>query len=537
MAAPPAKAGGSGEFVVATTTTVDLAGPGAVVLGAALMADVEVVTADGSAAAGSVKVRVDGQVVGSLPLDSSGVISLGLPLNAVGGHTVDASFAPANPTVQKASSSDPATYTVTKADTRLQASIAETVPYQGGVLSVAVSAVDSRAVAAGTVEVREGNVSRGIVVLDEGGTGSMSVAGLAPGPHTLDLVYGGDGRTWESAETVRFTVSKATTRVRAEVQADGEMGAPAEVVPYGTGQVAIEAVGLDGEVVPSGMVVVSENGTGRSNAILDPAGRSSVQLDGYAPGTHTLDLDYLGDTLSGPSSTSVTFTIGEISKAASTTSLELQFQRTLPRGAASSGAAASQSLGETTVSAVATVASPGGVPDGRVSVFVDGKAVSTQAAGTGGVSVQLPAAMVRAPGEHTVMARYLGSSTQEPSVSETLTYTGTGEPDPAAKATSRLTAALKALRKHRVRVTASVTSSRLLSGQVQVLVANPRRPETMKVLGSAVIRTTAQAGRIGRVRVVLTTPALAKGVRTLAVRYLGSAEVSASAATAKVRIR
>jgi hypothetical protein len=55
------------------------------------------------------------------------------------------------------------------------------------------------------------------------------------------------------------------------------------------------------------------------------------------------------------------------------------------------------------------------------------------------------------------------------------------------------------------------------------------------VLGTAVVRGS--GGGTGRARLVHATPALGKGVRTLTVRYLGSKTVSASATTAKIRIR
>jgi hypothetical protein len=96
------------------------------------------------------------------------------------------------------------------------------------------------------------------------------------------------------------------------------------------------------------------------------------------------------------------------------------------------------------ITAIATVAVPqspgvpgaaGTAPDGRVTFFLDGKAISTQSAAAGTVEVDLPAEAVRAAGEHTLVARYLGSSTQEASASQPTTYTGTGDDD--APATGR----------------------------------------------------------------------------------------------------
>jgi hypothetical protein len=131
----------------------------------------------------------------------------------------------------------------------------------------------------------------------------------------MALEYPGDARSGASSTSVRFAVAKVPSRVQASVAA---------TVPFNGGSLSVDVAALDSAPVSSavamaGKVVVSENESPRQRVVLDGDGRAVLSLAGLAAGTHTLDLDYLGDELTDPSSTSTTFTVGQVSKAATVT--------------------------------------------------------------------------------------------------------------------------------------------------------------------------------------------------------------------------
>jgi len=335
--------------------------------------------------------------------------------------------------------------------------------------------------------------------------------------------YLGTGVLNASSQERTLEVVKAATKIEATTP-QGEVD-PGAVVP-------VTVTSQGSPVVPDGAVRVSESGNALGQVELSAGTAPGSAIGsltvgaGWTPGPHTLDLAYAEGSTTRASTGQVTIVVkaptAPPGKAVSTTSLTLDRDTTTVGGPA--------------VTATATVAVTGGAaPDGQVSVVVDGAVVATKPAGAVPVAFALP---VDRAGSHSVQVRYAGSATQAPSESAVRTYAVT-EPVAAAAVASTVKAAFKKAKKHRLKVTATVTSTQPVTGKIQVVQTvkvpgkkGKKGTTRQKVVGTATIKKVSAT-----VKVVITTKALTKGRQTLTVRYLGSPTVLAAARTYKVRVR
>lgn len=335
-----------------------------------------------------------------------------------------------------------------------------------------------------------------LVELEDDGTATLDLATDVIGTVAVKAYYLGDGfRKPSTSEFVRYDVTKVPTAIAVD-------GAGGELVPGSDLTVTVSAIGS--AKVPSGRVTVREGATDLP-ALQLAGGKATLSLTGLAPGSHTLDLAYVGDAELDASSLQVTVVIKPL---ATTTSLAVDLPTTTANGAA------------VTATAQVKVARDA-VPTGSLKVEVDGVVIATQPAGNAPLKVALPIDKV---GAHKVLVRYAGGPTEADSVSAEGTYEVT-------KAPSTLSAKLKKLKGRKFRVTATVTSPMPVTGTVQVMARQGKKGK-LKAVGAAVVKKVGTT-----VQLVITTKALAKGKRPLTIRYLGSTSVLAASKTYTVRVR
>jgi hypothetical protein len=163
----------------------------------------------------------------------------------------------------------------------------------------------------------------------------------------------------------------------------------------------------------------------------------------------------------------------------------------------------------------ATGSAAGG--SGTVTVSAGSRTLGTTTVTRGSGVFRLPADL--APGTHVLTASYAGSTTHTPSDSQP---TAVRVVAPAVPATSRVTGTVRRTGRT-LRVTATVVSSRPVTGRVQVL--DGRRVVRALSLG---------AGARGRLSATLR--GLKPGRHVITVRYLGSREVRASSRAFRVTV-
>ena len=322
--------------------------------------------------------------------------SLGL-----GTHTVEASYGGAT---LLAPSQDSIVQTVNQASSATTLSYSGSFAYGQPLTLTAAVAGQSPAYGrpTGNVTFYDGTSVLGTVAIAAGTTSTNAATlflptGLAVGTHTLSAVYGGDTNFLGSTSA---TISKTVAAVTSTTQ----LTASANPVTAGTtvtftAKVSEYTTGTKLATLPTGTVTFSDGSTVLGTIPLDATGTAQCSTSFTVAGSHTIVASYSGDSIYGPSST----TLAEMVQA--TTAMQLI-----------SSANPSVYSQPVTFTAAVTTADPvltsGGTP---ASATVGGTVTFTVDQGTP-VSVTLSGGKATFTtyslglGTHSVVAAYAGTS-------------------------------------------------------------------------------------------------------------------------------
>ncbi len=243
------------------------------------------VTGTGAQPGGSVVLKSDGAVLGTIPLDASGNGSFTTSALSASAHTVTATYAgDANHT---GSFCQPLAITVTQA-------VSKTLLSSGANPSVILAPVTLYATVTGTgvppggtVTFSDGANTLGIAVLDAAGQASLTVNSLFVGTHALTAAYGGDS-------THGSSVSLALQQV--VIQAPTTTSLVSSRNPAAVGDAINFTVNVTGVANPSaGTVALRDGGTVVASGSLSAAGSLTFSVSTLSSGSHTLTAVYAGD--------------------------------------------------------------------------------------------------------------------------------------------------------------------------------------------------------------------------------------------------
>ncbi|MBM7516007.1 Ig-like domain repeat protein [Nocardioides nitrophenolicus] len=287
----------AGTAVVATTTTLtSSANPSTYGEGVRFRASV---TAEGDTPAGTVQFSVDGQDLGGPVAVEDGVATSPLVDSAEpGDHTVIASFDAAP---GFAGSGDLLTQSVqTGAATVSVTSSAPTSGVGEGVRFTAEVSSDTGLAPTGVVQFSvDGHPVGAAVTLVDGVATSALLADLAPGSHTVGVLYSGDLRYGAGTASLTQVVGVIATTTGLALDRDFSV--------YG------DAVTLTATVTPAegrlgaptGTVTFTENGQVVATATLAPGANdtavATATVSGLGAGSHAIKAQYAGTNRFGPS--------------------------------------------------------------------------------------------------------------------------------------------------------------------------------------------------------------------------------------------
>ena len=263
-----------------------------------------------------------------------------------------------------------------------------------------------------------------------------------------------------------------------------------------------------GGPTPTGSVTVKEGATLIGNGTLGADGKATVPLPAdLAVGAHTLDLSYSGDDNYAAGTGQATATVAKAT-GATVTGTHNPEPSTFGTGS----------------TMTVHVTSPAGTPTGSVVVKEGGTTLGAGPLVSGSATVTLPASL--AVGVHSLTLSYGGDSSFEAS---TGAATATVVKAPVKSTTTTATADPKKIQRGQsFDVTATVTASGATpTGTVQVL-------RGTKLLGSGTLGTD------GKVTITISkkmSKKLKKGTNVLTVKYLGTADFTASEATVTVKVK
>ncbi len=347
-----------------------------------------VATVTPSGATGTVTFAEGATTLGTVPVTAGGTATYGFIARSlsVGDHTLTLSYS-GDATTRPSTST--VVVTITKSTSTVTGTAADFAWGQAGSVVATVASADATGMVQlydGTTKLGEGTVS--------GGTATIALAAksLSVGAHALTLKYLGDTNHEPDEGPVSVTVTKAATATTATAT-------PASVVQdSGTSAIAV-AVTASG-FVPTGSVSAWQGATELATATL-VNGQASLTVGPFATtGDKSIEVRYAGDGNATASTSTVTVTVTAkpapqpIATTVSGTTTPITY-----------GAAGSVTI------AVAPSAATGQVEllNGTTSL-----GTATLAGGTAAIGVPAKALEV---GTHTLVVRYLGSSTHNASQS------------------------------------------------------------------------------------------------------------------------
>ncbi len=266
-------------------------------------------------------------------------------------------------------------------------------------LQATVSAVGEPGTPSGSVELFDGVTSLGIAPLDGTGVGTITVASLAAGAHTLTAVYQPDAGYAPSTSTpVAHTVDPAATTT--VLTSSGSPTTGGAIVTF---DVAVTAAGT----TPTGTVDLRDGATTIATLPLDGAGTATYSTGSLTGGHHDLTAVYAGDANHDGSTSAV---LGHDVVDASATTL------TGPAGPTTFGTDASFDV---------TVAPVGGGPTPTGAVVLREGATTLDTAPLDASGHATLTVSTLGSGAHAITATYAGDAFNGPSTSNVVTHTVT----------------------------------------------------------------------------------------------------------------
>ncbi len=315
---------------------------------------------------------------------------------AVGTHQItctysgDATYAPG--------SAPPFTINIEKAHPQCSPVSTRNPAAAGEALSISVTVTNMGGVPTGTVTLMDGAAALAmlpLLALSNGAVGVYNTSSLSAGRHTITASYPGDANftaCMSSQPLVQVISLNGTTTT---IQVSSTLFDYGQPIAVGVG-VAGNAAGT-----PTGQVTVSENALTLGNGVLN-SGKASVTVTNFAPGSHTLVANYVGDGRFGASS-STPYTIS-VAGAPTSTQLSSQPNPALPAQ---------------TITLTANVSASSGLPTGTVTFRTSTAAIGTAALNASGQATY--STSFAQPGSMALTALYSGDAKYSSSLSSALT--------------------------------------------------------------------------------------------------------------------
>jgi hypothetical protein len=342
------------------------------------------------------------------------------------------------------------------------------------------------------------------VTLDTMGNASLTTSFKGPSSHDITAKYLGDAR-FQAMTSAPLTLQVTATAKAASVTT---VTAPATLVEGAALTLATQIAGATpGSPTPTGKVQFIVDGRNIGGpSTLDSVGKVNVSLRNLQVGNHTIVVVYLGDAHFSTSAKTLVVQVNAAHRSTTATKLT----------ASANAAAIGQQV--TFTAQITTAGSSGARPSGAVQFSVDGKdqgqPVALDLSGAASLSFTFTKS-----GIHTIAVRYPGDAHFAPSASPALTVT-IAAAHQSATTTSLTVSTATAGFGQTVTLTATVAAlGGKPGGKVQFL-------DNGTALGQSV---TLDATGKAILRIASLTP----GTHDITVRYLGSADFSASLSTAK----
>ncbi|MES2391862.1 MAG: Ig-like domain repeat protein [Acidobacteriota bacterium] len=338
---------------------------------------------------GTVNFLIGGVVIGSGPLNASGVATFTTTSLNVGTQTIQAAYAG---TVNFGASTATVSVVVVQATsvTSLLSSANPQTVGQNLTLTATVTSTDPGLT--GTVNFMDGATSLGSATLTNG-TASLNTSGLAFGSHTITAVYSGD---------TNHTTSTSTALTEHIVQG-GTVALLSSVNPSVSGQNVIftaKVAGVNG-LIPSGSAVFSDGATVLGTSTLDGTGAATFAISTLIVGSHSISVAYSGDT---------NYSTGTAALVQTVQSASTQVNLTASQNPAIYG---------TAVVLTATITSNGTPATGSVTFTDGGTQIGTAVLNSSGVATLSVSTFT--PGSHSIVANYAGDGNTGASLSTPLT--------------------------------------------------------------------------------------------------------------------
>lgn len=381
------------------------------------------------ATGGTVSFSANGSPLGSAAV-VAGVASLGTGAFAVGAHSLTATFS--GDGTFDPSTSAPVTHTVNRAATAIN--LASTAPATvfGQTVTFTATVTSPFSTPAGSVIFYSGATVIGTIPLNGSGEAALSIATLAPGPHSIGAEYTGTAN-FDAVATSGFahTVTQASTTTTVVATANPSVFGQSVTFTATVSPVA------PGGGTATGTVTFTIDGTPAAPVAL-AAGAATLTTSALATGGHTVIATYNGSAAHAASSGSRAHTVNQ--SATST--------------AVASSPNPSTLATSVTLTATVSATAPGsGARTGTVGFF-DGATLLGSAAVNGSGQATLTTSTL-AVGSHAITAVYNGDPNFTTSTSPAHTHTV----NPAATTAAVVSATNPSVWGQSVTFTATVSSA------------------------------------------------------------------------------
>jgi uncharacterized protein (TIGR03437 family) len=248
------------------------------------------VTSSSGTPGGTVTFRDGGALLAIAPLDAAGVARASAGSLRIGAHSIaanydgDANYLPSSAAAQN--------FSINAIVTAVSTPVLRSgTPAPGQPVTFAATVtVGGAPVSNGSLSFRDANLPLGSAPLDPAGTGVLTIARLAAGPHVITALYDGQARYAGANSDPLFL----TVRYPSTVTLVSSLNpSPASSSITFTATVA---GGPAGSPVPTGAIVFTEGAASLGTAPLNAAGQATITApSGFAPGDHRILATYNGD--------------------------------------------------------------------------------------------------------------------------------------------------------------------------------------------------------------------------------------------------
>ncbi len=353
---------------------------------------------------GNVTFTDDGELLDTVPLDSSGKATYSTDELSQGSHDIEASYA--GETNFTASSDDLTQDVLGESSTALTSSANPSVFGQSVTFTATVSAVaPASGTPTGDVDFFDGNTLLDSVEL-QNGVATYSISTLTIATHNITAEYEGDSDFTDSSASLTQTVNKAGSTVVLTSSAN-----PTTLGESVTFTATVSAAS-PGSGTPTGDVVFTADGVTLDTVPLNSQGQATVATSELTVGSHIIVANYEGDSDFTGNSATLTQTV---SRGSTTTTLS---------SSANPSVYGQQITFTATVSAVAPASD---TPTGTVT-FTDGSTtlgtVDLDSAGKAEWTTSTPLTVA----SHDITATYNGDSdfaTSSATLTQTVNQNGT----------------------------------------------------------------------------------------------------------------